>query len=187
MSLDNFKAKLRGGGARPNLFSVTVPFPIGTGGNTELASFMIKGASLPSSVIAPIPVPFRGRKLNVAGDRTFEPWTITVINDNNMEIRKAFERWMNLINGNVANVSAYVGDNSLRYYSNITVNQLDRNPVYGGGGATDIRPVRSYEIMGAFPTNISAIELNYETNDTIEEFTVELTYNYWTAINDGIS
>lgn len=178
MSLDTFKAKLRGGGARPNLFKVTIPFPVATGGDTELTSFMVKGASLPSSVINPIEVPYRGRKLKVAGDRTFEPWTITVINDNDMGIRNAFERWMNLINRNVSNTSAYVDGNSLNYYSDVYVDQLDRNQV--------AIPTKSYEIIGAFPTNIGAIDLNYETNDTVEEFTVELNYQYWTSVGSGI-
>jgi hypothetical protein len=175
--LDSFKAKLKGGGARPNLFKVNLPFPAASGGSSELASFMIKGASLPASLIAPIEVPFRGRKLKVAGDRTFEPWSITVINDTKMEIRNAFERWMDLINSNTENVSAYVGNNALNYYSNALVHQLDR----------DDNITKTYEIIGAFPTNISAIDLNSETNDTVEEFTVELTYQYWTSERAGIS
>jgi hypothetical protein len=175
--LDIFKAKLKGGGARPNLFKVNLPFPASTGGSSEQASFMIKAATLPASVIAAIPIPFRGRKLNVAGDRTFEPWTITVLNDTSMDVRNAFERWMNLINANADNVSAYVGNNSLNYYTDILVHQLDR----------DDSITKTYEIIGAFPTNISAIDLSYETNDVVEEFTVELTYQYWTSERSGIS
>lgn len=177
VGLDNFKAKLKGGGARPNLFKVNIPFPTATGGSSELASFMIKAAQLPASVIAPIEVPFRGRKLKVAGDRTFEPWTITVINDVNMEIRNAFERWMDLINANSKNVSSYVGNNALNYYSNLLVHQLDRNDSI----------TKTYEIIGAFPTNVSMIDLNFDTNDTVEEFTVELNYQYWTSQLAGIS
>lgn len=173
-SIDTFKGKLIGGGARPNLFKVFVNFPSETGGNTELASFMIKGAQLPASVIAPIEVPFRGRKLKIAGDRTFEPWTITVINDTNMEVRRAFEAWMNLINRNGENVSDYqTANGALGYMTDMRVVQLDRSL-----NETEIGTY-SYDIIGAFPTNISAIDLNYETNDTIEEFTVELTYQYW--------
>jgi hypothetical protein len=175
--LDDFKAKLKGGGARPNLFKVNIPFPIATGGNSELTSFMVKGASLPSSVIGPIEVPFRGRKLKIAGDRTFEPWTITVINDVNMEVRNAFERWMDLINRNASNTSAYVGNNALNYYSNMLVHQLDR----------DDKITKTYEIIGAFPTNVASIDLNSETNDTVEEFTVEISYQYWTSERAGVS
>jgi len=175
--IDNFKGKLVGGGARPNLFKALVNFPIGVGASTELASFMIKGASLPASVIAPIEVPFRGRKLKIAGDRTFEPWTITVINDTGMEIRRAFERWMHLINSNVENVSNFQGKDpvtgSLGYMADMEVIQLDRSGTESG--------THKYQIIQAFPTNVSAIDLNYETNDQIEEFTVELTYQYWTS------
>lgn len=173
-NIDTFKGKLIGGGARPNLFKVYVNFPSAVGGDTELASFMIKGAQLPSSVITPIEVPFRGRKLKIAGDRTFEPWTITVLNDSGMEIRRAFEQWMHLINRNEQNTSNYQNVNdALSYMADMRVVQLDRSL-----NETDIGTY-SYDIIGAFPTNISAIELNYETNDTIEEFTVELNYQYW--------
>jgi hypothetical protein len=172
--IDNFKGKLVGGGARPNLFKAIVNFPIGVNGSNELASFMIKGASLPASVIAPIEVPFRGRKLKIAGDRTFEPWTITVINDTGMEIRRAFERWMHLINANQDNVSNFQsGVGSLGYMADMEVIQLDRSGDENG--------THSYRIIDAFPTNVSAIDLNYETNDTIEEFTVELNYQYWVS------
>jgi hypothetical protein len=167
--LDDFKSRLTGGGARPNLFRCLINFPGGVGGSMELASFMIKAAQLPASTIAPIEVPYRGRKLKVAGDRTFEPWTITVLNDNGMEIRNAFERWMDLVNAHTANDSAFVGSNSLGYMQNMTVQQLDR--------AESI--VKSYEFVGAFPTLVSAIDLNFETNDAIEEFTVDLNYQYW--------
>lgn len=177
--LDIFKAKLKGGGARPNLFRVNLPFPAVVGGSAEaeLASFMIKAASLPSSVINPIEVPFRGRKLKVAGDRSFEPWSITVINDTTMDIRNAFERWMDLINANSENTSSYTGNSALSYYSDILVHQLDRDDTI----------TKTYEIIGAFPTNVSAIDLNYDSNDTVEEFTVELNYQYWTSQRSGIA
>jgi hypothetical protein len=170
-NIDNFKAALKGGGARPNLFKVQMNFPLITGGKDELASFMIKGASLPPSTIGFIEVPYRGRKLKIAGDRTYEAWTITVINDTNMEIRNAFERWSALINGNSANVSAFTGNDALGYMTDIYVDQLNQ--------ADEV--VKTYTLVGAWPQNIAAIELNYETNDSIEEFTVDLYYQYWTS------
>lgn len=186
-NIDNFKAQLRGGGARPNLFKVNMNFPsipgIRSGTNT-LASFMIKAAQLPSGVITPIEVPYRGRKLKVAGDRTYEPWTITVINDTNMQIRNAFEAWMNYINGNTSNTSGTTQFNALDYMTNIQVYQLDRS---GAGADLDAPVTKGYNIVQAFPTNIGAIDLNYETNDAIEEFTVELNYQYWTSLDSGIS
>lgn len=163
-NIDDFKARLTGGGARPNLFKVVCNFP--GGGPTELASFMIKGASLPASNIAPIEVPFRGRKLKIAGDRTFEPWTITVINDNNMAIRRAFESWMGGINAHAANSGATTPG---AYMADMEVQQLDRT-----GGI-----IATYYFRGAFPTAVSAIDLNFETNDAVEDFTVELSYQYW--------
>jgi hypothetical protein len=169
--IDDFKSRLKGGGARPNLFRTQILFPSGTGGDTELTSFMVKAAQLPASVVGLVEVPFRGRKLKVAGDRTFEPWTITVINDTGMEVRRAFESWMNLVNAHSSNTSAFVGQRSLDYMTNMFVEQLDR----------DESVVRSYTIHGAYPTNIQAIDLNFETVDTIEEFTVEFNYQYWTS------
>jgi hypothetical protein len=166
LNVDDFKAKLVGGGARANLFKVICNFPGVAGGNSELASFMIKGTNLPASTVAPIEVSFRGRKLKVAGDRTFEAWSITVINDNNMSIRNAFERWMNYINQHIANAGS---SNPASYQTDMEVQQLDREG----------KVVKSYTFRGTFPTEISAIELNYETNDAIEEFTVAINYQYW--------
>jgi len=167
-NIDNFKAKLTGGGARPNLFKVICNFPAQAEGDAELASFLIKGAGLPASVITPIEVPYRGRKLKVAGDRTFEPWTITVINDEGFVIRNAFERWMNSINEHINNVGLI---NPNDYQTDMTVQQLGK----------DDSVLKTIDLKGVFPTNLSQIELNYETNDQIEEYTVELQYQYWTS------
>jgi len=167
-NIDNFKAKLTGGGARPNLFKVICNFPAQAEGDAEHASFLIKGAGLPASAITPIEVPYRGRKLKVAGDRTFEPWTITVINDEGFVIRNAFERWMNSINEHINNVGLI---NPNDYQTDMTVQQLGK----------DYSVLKTIDLKGVFPTNLSQIELNYETNDTIEEYTVELQYQYWTS------
>ena len=103
LGVDDFKAKLRGGGARANLFKATINFPAYAAGDVELTSFMCRSAALPQSVVEPLPVNFRGRVLNVAGDRSFEPWTVTILNDTGFEVRDAMERWMNGINGHSAN------------------------------------------------------------------------------------
>ena len=172
-NIQQFKGQFQGG-ARPNLFEVEINFPAAVIGATKaraLSRFLIKGAQLPASIIAPIEVPYRGRKLKVAGDRTFEPWTITVINDVDMEIRNAFESWMNLINRHTSNTTATPG---LNYYQDLLVSQLNRDS--GPSDAT-----KQYTFIDAFPTNISTIEVNYETNDAVEEFTVELNYQYWTS------
>ena len=104
LGINDFKAKLVGGGARNNLFKVTANFPAYAAGNVELASFLIKAAQLPASLIAPITIPFRGRQLQIAGDRTFEAWGVTVINDTDFQLRNAFERWMNGINAHAAKI-----------------------------------------------------------------------------------
>ena len=166
LGVDDFKSKLTGGGARANLFKATVNFPGYAGGDVELTSFMIKAAQLPASIIAPITIPFRGRQLQIAGDRTFEPWSITIINDVNMEVRNAFERWMNGINQHNSNTGL---SNPTEYQADMIVEQLNK-----AGEVT-----KRYDFRGTFPTNISAIDVSYDSENTIEEFTVELQVQYW--------
>ncbi len=166
LGVDDFKAKLVGGGARSNLFKVTCNFPGYAGGNPEQAAFLIKGASMPASVIAPISIPFRGRQLQIAGDRTFEPWTITIINDVNMDVRNSFERWMNGINQHNANTGL---SNPTEYSADMLVEQLNKE-----GELT-----KQYNMRGCWPTNISAIDVSYDSENQIEEFTVELQVQYW--------
>ena len=166
LGVDDFKAKLTGGGARPNLFKATINFPAYAGGDSEFTSFMVKGAGLPASVIANIDVPFRGRQLKIAGDRTFEPWTITIINDSEMRVRNSFETWMSGINNHVENTGL---QNPTDYQADMIVEQLGKD-----GSVT-----KTYTLRVAYPTNISQIDLSYDTNDAIEEFTVEINYQYW--------
>ena len=127
---------------------------------------MCKGAQLPASVTNVIDVPFRGRQLKVAGDRTFEPWTVTIINDTDFNVRDSMERWLNGINNHKANAGL---TNPVDYQADLIVEQLDR----------DGTEIKTYNFRGAFPVNISNIELSYETVDTIEEFTVEFQIQYW--------
>ena len=169
--ITDFKSKLTGGGARPNLFEVELAFPgaVGVDNDTlQKARFLVKAAALPASTVAPIDVPFRGRVLKIAGDRTFETWTITVINDVDFSIRSAFEKWMNKINK--MNDGTGLTDPEA-YQADAYVYQLGRD-----GGI-----LRSYHFYDVFPTNISTIDLSYETTDTIEEFTVELQVQWWEA------
>ena len=166
LGVDDFKSKLRGGGARPNLFKATVNFPGYAGGDVELTSFLCKTAQLPASVMNVMEVPFRGRQLKMAGDRTFEPWTVTILNDTDFSIRNAMERWMNGINAHQANTGL---SNPTDYQADLVIEQLDR------GGDT----LKTYNFRGCFPTNVSAIDVSYETVDTIEEFTVEFQIQYW--------
>jgi hypothetical protein len=172
--ISDFKSKFSGG-ARPNLFQVQLNWPTSIitstmygASDTDGDTLMIKAAALPASVLGTIEVPFRGRKLKVAGDRTYETWTITVINDVNMNLRNKFESWMDLISRNAANYKDIAG---LEYMQDLYVQQLD----------AEQEIVKEYRIYDAYPINVSAIELNYETNDTVEEFTVEFNYQYWTS------
>ena len=166
LGVDDFKAKLKGGGARPNLFKATINFPAYAQGDVEITSFMCKAAQLPSSIMAVVEVPFRGRQLKIAGDRTFESWTPTILNDTDFVVRDSMERWMNGINAHSANTGLVAPAD---YSADLVVEQLDR----------DETVLKRYNFRGCFPTNISAIDLAYETNDAIEEFTVEFQVQYW--------
>ena len=166
LGVDDFKSKLVGGGARSNMFKVTCNFPSYAQGDVELSSFMIKGAQFPSSVVAPIPVLFRGRQLQIAGDRTFEPVSLTVINDTGFEVRNAFERWMNGINEHNNNSGI---SNPTDYMADMIIEQLNKQ-----GEVT-----KTYDLRGVFPTNLSTIELSYDNENQIEEFTVEMQVQYW--------
>ena len=170
-TISDFKNKLAGGGARPNLFEVVLSFPTSSPvSNTilEKARFLVKTAALPASNIAPIDVAFRGRLLKIAGDRTFDTWTITIINDVDFALRGAFEQWMNSMN-NVSNATG--ATNPADYQAEAYVYQLNREG----------EVLRKYRFFDVFPTNISQIDLSYDSSDVLEEFTVELQVQYWEA------
>ena len=167
-NINDFKSRLAGGGARANQFKVTLPFPgyASVGGETSDLAFLCTATAIPGQTVASVPVNFRGRVLNLAGDRTFNPWSITVINDTDFKIYRAMERWMNGINNMTDNEGL---TNPSDYQVDIFVDQLDRN------GAT----LKSYTLRGAFPTALDDIALNYGTNNTIEEFGCSFTYQYF--------
>jgi hypothetical protein len=181
-TIQDFKTTLRGGGARPNLFEVLLTDMPG-GGDFSPTDFKVlcKAAQLPASNIGSIDVPFRGRIFKVAGDRTFDTWTVTVINDEDFKIRRSFELWMQFI-GQYGDASGSTNPND--YMRSATVRQLTRNASTTGatafGGDLSSITAGQYKFEGIFPTNISAIDLSYDTSDTIEEFTVEFQVQYWT-------
>ena len=187
-TLDAFKGKMIGGGARSNLFECELFFPdeaIPTDSTKDLVSdkvrFLVKAASLPASTISNIAIPFRGRQLKIAGDRTFEPWSITVINDIDFDIRNSFERWMNLMNKHEDNAGL---TDPTEYQKNIIVRQLGRSKVQGMSTKDEEIPVlKEYQFRGVFPTTVSSIDLSYENTDAIEEFTVELEYQWYDSLN----
>ena len=169
--ITDFKSKLSGGGTRSNLFEVVLSFPdiAPADVNTlDKSRFLVKSAALPASSVAPLEVSFRGRTLKLAGDRSFESWTIGVINDTDFALRSAFEKWMNAINRVSDNTGA---TDPASYQADAFVYQLNRD------GTT----LRAYHFYDIFPTNISSIPLDYETSN-IQEFTVEMQVLWWEAV-----
>ena len=170
-TLDEFKAQLIGGGARPNQFRVTITPPSGIviGLDVRRTSFLIKGTSLPAQTIGEIPVPFRGRTLYMAGDRAeAEVWETTVINDTDFMVRNALERWMNGINDLENNTGVI---NSADYQTDATVEQLDR----------DDTVLKTYIFRGIWPQSLGAIDLSHESANTLEEFTCTWRYQHFVA------
>ena len=188
-TLESFKARMVGGGARPNLFECELAFPpdsIPVGTTEDVLSdktrFLVKAASLPASTLGVIDIPFRGRNLKIAGDRTFDPWTITVINDSDFSIRTAFERWMNLINKHEDNAGK---NDPVDYQTDAIVKQFGRALTNGSTPTTQsaVPVLKQYKFYGVFPTSVSDITLSYDSSDTIEEFTVDLQVQWWDALD----
>jgi len=166
LGVDDFKAKLKGGGARPNLFKATINFPAYANGDVEITSFLCEAAQLPGSTMGLITIPFRGRQLKLAGDRTFDTWSPTIINDTDFRVRNSMERWMNGINAHSANTGLTA---PIDYEADLLVEQLDR----------DGSILKTYTFRGCFPTVVSPIDLAYSANDDIERFSVEFQVQYW--------
>lgn len=186
-TLDKFKSKLTGGGARANLFECIIPVPTfaspdGASDLSDKMRMLVKTAALPASNIGTIPVPFRGRVLNVAGDRTFESWTITVINDTDFAIRRMFEKWMNGINKH-ENTSGYV--NPFDYQRDLLVHQLGRAPYKATGSSGNVPILRTYKMYGCFPSSIGSIPLSYDDTDSIEQYDVTFEIQWWEALKAG--
>ena len=188
-TISQFKSKLIGGGVRPNLFEVQVNFPDGVnlgiqndGGGEydgDRFRFLCKASSLPASNVGNIDIPFRGRTLKVAGDRTVDDWTVTVINDEDFGHRRAFEAW-------AQNIAQY-GDSSgltdpSSYMGQATVYQLGRNVASqqsGNSPATNSNILAQYKFVDIWPTTVDAVELSYDTGDTIQEFGVTFKVQYY--------
>ena len=191
-SITNFRDRLVGGGARPNMFEVNITLPDqvqGLGDISQDMRFLVKAAEIPAANIGNIPVPFRGRVLPVAGDRTFDPWTVTIINDAQFNIRDAMEQWSNLIN----DLQFDVGDiNPADYQTKAEVFQLSRQSQGSGGqsagkGGEIIQTLRTYNFEGIYPNEVSSIALDYGATDQIEEFQVTFNYLFWTSNLPGVA
>ena len=185
-TLSNFKSQLIGGGARPNLFEVeltTLPDAV-QGWEAEKFRYLCKAAALPASNIANIDVPFRGRIFKVAGDRTFDVWTVTVINDEDFLLRNAFEEWMDQISKLSNNLGA---TEPASYMTDATVYQLGRGSTKSSRDSTgeSNAVLKEYKFIDIFPTAISAIDLSYDTGDAIEEFTVDFQVQTFELLSGG--
>ena len=171
--ISDFKGALIGGGARPNLFEVELTtLPAGISWDSTNFSYMCKAATLPASNIANIHIPFRGRIFKVAGDRTIDPRTVTIINDEGFKLRNAFEEWADLIAKLDNNLGATDPE---AYMVSAKVYQLGRgstpNSKSNSGTANSV--LKEYEFFNIWPSTVAAIDLSYDSTDTIEEFTVD--------------
>ena len=172
-NITEFRSRLTGGGARSNLFEVSIDFPdlaIDQRLVTDKVPFLVKAAEIPASNLGNIPVPYRGRVLPVAGDRTFDPWTVTIINDNDFIIRDAMEKWSNSIN-DLQTAQGTI--NPEVYQRSALVKQLSRQ---GTGPGDDEKILRQYKFEGIYPNTVSSIPLDFGATDQIEEF--QVTFNY---------
>lgn len=184
--ITQFRAQLVGDGARPNLFEVIMPFPTfarftgagAVGSAAQKFTFMCRTSQLPGSTLGSVPVNYFGREIKVAGNRTFPEWTVTVINDEDFVIRNSFEKWMNAINSHRGNFRARGALSNLNYSVDPVVNHF---------GKEDNGPIiKSMKLIGAFPIDLSPIDLDWGANDTIEEFSVTFSYQWTEDVKAGI-
>ena len=183
LGLLTFQQAIRGG-VRPNLFQVTHVWDIPGVVTPSIAeveepvTYMCKSAALPATNVGTVELPFRGRVVKVPGDRTYETWTATFYNDDAFALRSAYEKWIAVTNGVDANVAeADISD----IFQSIQVTQLDKF----AGGANELEPIRTYELVGAWPVSVGQIAVAYDNNDSYEEFDVEFAYQYHTSVGPG--
>lgn len=177
-TVQDFRSQLVGGGARPNLFDVTLPFPTASpdSGAAAKLTFMCQASSLPSTAVASITVPYFGRQIKVPGNRTFDNWTITVLNDEDFIVRNAFEKWLSALNSHYGNLR----DANAMSTSNYSVDAFIKQ--YSKAG----QAIKGYKMVGVFPTNVGAIDVAWNNNDSIETYTVTLDYQWWESdTSDG--
>ncbi len=175
-SVNAFLSNFQGGGARPNLYDVVITFPAiqnAIAAATKL-NFTCRAAALPPSVMQPVDVPYMGRIVKIAGDRTFDDWVVRVFNDNDFIVKNTLEKWSNLINAHEGNIAAPGWTNPRNYLTHALVSQLDREG----------RIKKVYKMEGIFPVRVGEIQLGYDINNQVEEFDVVFAVNYWTS-EDG--
>ncbi len=184
-TISQFKSALIGGGARPNLFEVELTtLPAGISWDADSFRYMCKAAQLPAQNVANIDVPFRGRIFKVAGDRTIDTWTVTIINDEGFILRNAFEEWAELIAKLDTNLGA---TDPSAYMTNAKVFQLGRGSSTSSKSSegTSNAVLKEYEFVDIWPSNVAAIDLSYDSSDAIEEFTVEFQVQSFRPVAGG--
>jgi hypothetical protein len=185
-NVNDFRTQLSGDGARPNLFKVVIPFfptfafapaAPGTSPGTTASrklEFMARATQLPGSTVNQVPVMYFGREVKFSGNRTFADWNITIINDEDFLIRNSFEKWLAGLNSHIGNLRQPGAINNVGYQSDAFIIQYSK----------DGRTLKQYKLVGLFPTDVSPIELDWSSNDTIEEFAVTFSYQYWESQAD---
>ena len=171
--VNEFRAQMIGDGARGNLFQVNMAFPaiVNNATASQKISFMTRAAQLPGSSIGSTIVPYFGREVKLAGNRTFPNWTVTVLNDEDFVVRNAFEKWMDIINSHSLNIRNPGAVNSLAYTTDATIIQYSKTGI----------PIKTYKFVGLFPIDVSPIETDWAQNDQVEEFSTTFEYQYWTS------
>jgi hypothetical protein len=167
-NINAFQSVFIGDGARPNLFQVTIQNPVAPIANFKTV-FTVQAASIPESTMGVALVPYFGRQVKLAGNRTFTDWNVTIMNDEDFLVRDGLERWSNAINGMRSNLRSPALATSSQYKTNATVTQLSKVGI----------PLRTYNFYGLWPINVGAIPLDWGTNDDIERFDVTFAYDYW--------
>lgn len=189
-NVDLFKsAGLIYGGARPSLFQVdmTFPFEISTGGGvvSQRFTFTCRASSIPASVVDSINVPYFGRQIKVAGDRTFQDWTVTVMNDEDYVVRDTFEAWSNAMNtmaGNKRAISAGNGTVGSGYKVDAYITHFGKGGAYGSASTGEDTVIKQYQFVGLFPVDVAAMALDWETTNQIQTFDVVFAYDYWVPL-----
>lgn len=167
-NINEIRSQLSLGGARNTLFQVTIQNPANGAADIKIP-FLVRAAQIPASTLGLIEVPYFGRKIRLAGDRTFADWTVTVINDEDFLIRNAMEQWSNQIQTHQGNLRNFGSASPSAYKAQAQVTQFSKTG----------QPIRTYTFNGIFPTEVSPIEMDWNATDTIEEFTVTFQYDWW--------
>ena len=167
-NINEIRSNLALGGQRPTLFQVEMTNPANSAGDIK-TPFLVRASQVPASTLGFIEIPYFGRKVKIAGDRTFAEWNVTVMNDEDFLIRNAIEEWMNEINSHLGNVRGFGSAADLSYKSTAEVTQFSKTGV----------PLRKYKFNGIFPVNLTEMEVDWNATDLIQEFQVTFQYDWW--------